>query len=281
MRIVFALVLILGVALAGGAAYFAFQQFSVNETKIAELTKRVSKNVEMADVYVASEELKYGQVLTKENVKTIEWPVNSIPETAFTNIDALFGAEDETDTRIVIRVVDANEILLSTKVTNLGEDAGVASRLEKGMRAFTIRVDVASGVSGFLRPGDKIDIYWTGEVERGSKVTKLIMDGIALIAIDQKSSNSTDSAPTVAKTVTVAVSPRTVASLVQAQSTGKLLLSLRGVGDETTSESIEVTQNDLLGRVQKQAEIKEAARICTIKTRKGADVIEVPIPCSN
>jgi pilus assembly protein CpaB len=280
MRIVFALVLILGVALAGGAAYFAFQQFSVNETKIAELTKRVSRNVEMADVYVASEELKYGQVLTAEKVKTIEWPLNSIPETAFTNIEDLFGAEGETDTRIVIRVVDANEILLSTKVTNLGEDAGVASRLEKGMRAFTIRVDVASGVSGFLRPGDKIDIYWTGEVERGSKVTKLIMDGIALIAIDQ-SSNASDSAPTVAKTVTVAVSPRTVASLVQAQSTGKLLLSLRGVGDETTSESIEVTQNDLLGRVQKQAEIKEAARICTIKTRKGADVIEVPIPCSN
>ncbi len=280
MRIVFALVLILGVALAGGAAYFAFQQFSVNETKIAELKKRVSRNVEMADVYVASEELKYGQVLTAENVKTIEWPLNSIPETAFTNIEDLFGTEGETDTRIVIRVVDANEILLSTKVTNLGEDAGVASRLEKGMRAFTIRVDVASGVSGFLRPGDKIDIYWTGEVERGSKVTKLIMDGIALIAIDQ-SSNASDSAPTVAKTVTVAVSPRTVASLVQAQSTGKLLLSLRGVGDETTSESIEVTQNDLLGRVQKQAEIKEAARICTIKTRKGADVIEVPIPCSN
>lgn len=280
MRIVFALVLIFGVALAGGAAYFAFQQFSVNETKIAELKKRVSKNVEMAEVYVAAEELKYGQVLTREHVKAIEWPLNSIPDTAFTNIEALFGSEDETDTRIVIRVVDANEILLSTKLTNLGEDAGVASRLEKGMRAFTIRVDVASGVSGFLRPGDKIDIYWTGEVERGSKVTKLIMDGIALIAIDQ-SSNASDAAPTVAKTVTVAVSPRTVASLVQAQSTGKLLLSLRGVGDDTTSESIEVTQNDLLGRVQKQAEIKEAARICTIKTRKGADVIEVTIPCSN
>ncbi len=119
MRIVFALVLILGVALAGGAAYFAFQQFSVNETKIAELKKRVSRNVEMADVYVASEELKYGQVLTAENVKTIEWPLNSIPETAFTNIEDLFGTEGETDTRIVIRVVDANEILLSTKVTNL------------------------------------------------------------------------------------------------------------------------------------------------------------------
>ena len=280
MRIVFALVLILGIALAGGAVYFASQQFNANQSRIAELRKRVSKNVELVDVYVAAVELKYGQVLTKEDVKTIEWPINSIPETAFTTIEDLFGDEQETDTRVVIRVVDPGEILLSTKVTNLGEDAGVASRLEKGMRAFTLRVDVASGVSGFLRPGDKVDIYWTGEFDRGEKVTKLIMDGISLIAIDQTSGTAT-SEPTVAKTVTVAVSPKTVASLAQAQSTGKLLLSLRGVNDDTTSEAIEITQNDLLGRQDEVIKAKEVEKICTIKTRKGAEVIEVPIPCTD
>ena len=280
MRIVFALVLILGVALAGGAVYFASQQFSANESRIAELKKRVSKNVEMTDVYVAANELNYGQVLTKEDVKTVEWPVNSIPETAFTEIEDLFGVEDDGDFRTVIRVVDPGEILLSTKVTNLGEDAGVASRLAKGMRAFTLHVDVASGVSGFLRPGDKVDVYWTGQVSRGDTVTKLIMDNIALMAIDQTSGEASN-APTVAKTVTVSVSPKTVAALAQAQSTGKLLLSLRGVDDETTSEAIEVTQNDLLGRVEAKEEVQEAAKICTIKTRKGAEVIEVPITCAN
>ncbi len=279
MRIVFALVLILGIALAGGAVYFASQQFNANQSRIAELKKRVSKNVELVDVYIAAAELKYGQILTKDDVKTIEWPINSIPETAFTKVEDLFGDEQETDSRVVIRVVDPGEILLSTKVTNLGEDAGVASRLEKGMRAFTLRVDVASGVSGFLRPGDKVDIYWTGEVDRGDKVTKLIMDGISLIAIDQTSGTAT-SEPTVAKTVTVAVSPKTVASLAQAQSTGKLLLSLRGVNDDTTSEAIEVTQNDLLGRQDEVVKATEVEKICTIKTRKGADVIEVPIPCT-
>lgn len=280
MRIVFALVLILGVALAGGAVYFASQQFNANQSRIAELKKRVSKNVELVDVYVAAVELKYGQILTKDDVKTIEWPANSIPETAFTKDEVLFGDGQETDFRVVIRVVDPGEILLSTKVTNLGEDVGVASRLAKGMRAFTLRVDVASGVSGFLRPGDKVDIYWTGEVSRGEKVTKLIMDGIKLIAIDQ-TAETTGSEPTVAKTVTVAVSPKTVASLAQAQSTGKLLLSLRGVNDDTVSEAIEVTQNDLLGRKDEVVKVEEIERICTIKTRKGADVIEVPIPCTD
>jgi pilus assembly protein CpaB len=284
MRIVFALVLILGVGLAGGAVYFASQQFDANQSKIAELSQRVSKNVELTDVYVAAKELKYGQVLTKEDVKTIEWPANSIPETAFTKMEDLFGNTDQpgyNKVRTVIRVVDPGEILLSTKVTKLGQDAGVASRLAKGMRAFTLRVDVASGVSGFLRPGDKVDIYWTGEVDRGNKVTKLIMDNIALIAIDQSANSSSSSEATVAKTVTVAVSPRTVASLAQAQSTGKLLLSLRGVNDNTTSNAIEVTQNDLLGRQNIQVAAPKVEKICTIKTRKGSDVVEVPIPCSN
>jgi len=287
MRIVFALVLIIGITLAGGAVYFAGQQFNANANHIADLKKRVANNVELTDVYVAADDLKYGKVLTKEDVKVIEWPANSIPETAFTSLEALFGEdldsdedkEEYADIRTVIRAVDAGEILLSTKVTGLGEDASVASSLTKGMRAFTLRVDVASGVSGFLRPGDKIDIYWTGRVGK-STVTRLIMDGISLIAIDQ-SANSQTQAPTVAKTVTVAVSPRTVASLAQAQSTGNLLLSLRGVNDETNSDNIEVTQNDLLGREEAQAVAVEEKKVCTIKTRKGSEVIQVPIPCSN
>ncbi|MEH6360904.1 MAG: Flp pilus assembly protein CpaB, partial [Amylibacter sp.] len=63
MRIVFALVLILGIALAGGAVYFASQQFNANQSRIAELKKRVSNNVEVIDVYIAAVELKYGQIL--------------------------------------------------------------------------------------------------------------------------------------------------------------------------------------------------------------------------
>jgi len=287
MRIVFALVLFLGISIAGGAVYVASQQFNANQAKINELSKRITKNVELVKIYVAAKDLTYGQVLTPEDVKQVEWPKDSLPETAFSEAVILFGDAAEEDKRIVIRTVDAGEILLSTKVTKIGEDAGVASRLEKGMRAFTLRVDVASGVSGFLRPGDRIDIYWTGDVstttDRGrhsEKVTRLIMDGIKLIAIDQSASESNMPAA-VAKTVTVAVSPQTVASLVQAQATGNLLLSLRGVNDETKSDAIEVTQNQLLGRTEQVQQKAVAEKICTIRTRKGSEVIEVPIACSN
>jgi pilus assembly protein CpaB len=277
MRIVFAIVLFFGISIAGGAVYLAMDRFSQYESALADQKKPTKEIVELTEVYVAAGELQYGQPLTREDVRVVKWPVDGVPDTAFTDIEDLIGKEGERDVRTVLRLIDPGEVILASKITGIGEDAGVSSRLAKGMRAFAIRVDVASGVSGFLRPGDKIDVYWSGD-DNGEFVTQLILDGITLIAIDQMAQQDRNR-PTVARTVTVSVSPQVVASLVQAQTTGKLLLSLRGVNDDTTSEQIEVTQRDLLGRRQEEQIVEE--KVCSIKTRKGAEVIDIPIPCAN
>ena len=81
------------------------------------------------------------------------------------------------------------------------------------MRAFAVKVDLTSGVSGFLRPGDHVDIYWTGKLDSDrmrtegnstGEVTKLIENGVELIAVDQVSDENTTGA-ILARTVTVAV----------------------------------------------------------------------------
>jgi len=63
-------------------------------------------------------------------------------------------------------------------VTEPGDIAGITSLLSPGMRAFTINVDVQSGVSGFLRPGDRVDIYWSGSLRTAGgdnqNITRLI-----------------------------------------------------------------------------------------------------------
>ena len=276
MRIVFALVLFVGVAIAGGAVYLAMERFNQYETALANKKTKVVQRYEMKMVYVAATELAYGRLLTIDDILAIEIPVDAVPETAFSDEARLLGSGEDRDFRTVIRAMDAGEFIMGTKVTALGEDAGVSSRLAAGMRAFAIRVDVASGVSGFLRPGDRIDVYWTGQ-SRSETITKLILEGLTLIAIDQMAGGNRNHT-TVARTVTVAANPKTIAVLVQAQSTGNLLLSLRGINDNTTSEQVQVTKDDLLGL--EQVVVKEE-KVCTIKTRKGAEFIETPIACSN
>ena len=152
------------------------------------------------------------------------------------------------------------------------------------MGAFEISGSSSSGVSGCLRPAYRVDVYWTGSISNGKsrgEVTKLIERIVSLIADDHTSGNVERAR--IARTVTVAVTPNQVASLAQAQSTGRLSLSLVGAGDDIEiANNIEVNQQDLLGIVKEvKAPAAAKEKVCTIRTRRGAEVVSIPIPCTN
>jgi pilus assembly protein CpaB len=280
---IFGLVLLVGIALAGGAVYLAKGQIGQYKNAIARAEAAKSQIIPTKKIFVVNRALKYGEKLNKDDVRIVDFPTSALPEGHFTELTAIFP-ETTDEKRVVLRPIEKNEALLSVKVTKPGENAGLTSQLERGMRAFAISVDVSSGVSGFLRPGDRVDVYWTGRVGNGqsrNEVTKLIETRISLIAIDQ-SSGDVEGAR-IARTVTVAVDPNQVASLAQAQSTGRLSLSLVGAGDNVEiASNIEVNQQDLLGIVaQAPAPVAAQEKVCTIRTRRGAEVVNLPIPCTN
>jgi pilus assembly protein CpaB len=116
-------------------------------------------------------------------------------------------------------------------------------------------------------------------------VTQLIESGLTIVGIDQSAdaSSAVEGAP---RTVTVQVSPQQVANLALAQNTGSLSLSLVGYGDEVVATAVEVDQNSLLGIEEAPVEVAEVApapppppRVCTVRTRRGAEVIETPVEC--
>lgn len=273
MRVVFFLVLLVGIGMAGFGIYMLNEKFNKDQAELKRLRAAYASRVEFSPVVVATEELKYGQALRPEHIKIVEWPKGAQPENVFRTLEDILGPEGSRP-RAILRTIEPGEAVLTTKVTNFGQDAGVSSRLSAGMRAFTIRVDVASGVSGFLQPGDHVDILWSGN-DNGQTITRLILEKIKLIAIDQIADEDTNR-PIVARTVTVEVAPIIVASLAQAQATGKLSLSLRGAEDDTSTGPLNVDTSDLLGTVET---VVQQERVCTIKVRKGAEVVEIPAEC--
>lgn len=280
MRLLFAVVLLIGLGLAGFAVYMVQGYVAEYQTALAHEKAVNAQKVKLTDVYVAKRPMVYGEKLAVEDAELVKWPVKSLPEGYFQKAEDLFP-EENLKPRIILRAIEKNEPLLAVKMTAPGEEAGITSRLSKGKRAFAIRVDVSSGVSGFLRPGDRVDVYWTGSVRGKNKVTKLIEAGVKLIAVDQIADSGRQS-PVIARTVTVEASPQQVAALAQAQSTGQLSLSLVGATDETTAGSVEIDQNVLLGLAE-ETEVVEAEpeKVCTIRTRRGSEVVEIPIPCTN
>jgi pilus assembly protein CpaB len=282
MRMVFGLVLVLGVGLAGLAVYMARGYFSTYQNELARQRAMNSEIVETSEVFVLTRRIRYGERIRLSDVRPVKWPANAVPAGSFPSMDMLFPKGPDK-LRTALRTMESGEAVLMMKVTSPGADAGITSRLSKGMRAFTIKVDVTSGVSGFLRPGDKVDVYWTGQVRNARSngdVTKLIEPGVHLVAVDQ-SSDDDRNGPSIARTVTVEASPRQVAALAQAQATGRLSLSLVGADDNTISGPIQVNQDQLLGIKAAEVAVVQQQRVCTIKTRRGAEVVMIPIPCTN
>lgn len=279
MRGMFGLVLVAGVALAGSAVYLAQGYIGQTQSQLEQERQLRERIGPVVQVYVVTKTKHYGDPLTPEDVALVYWPKNSLPSGVFTDPAVLFP-EGVKESRYILRQMDEFEPLLASKVTDPGEAAGLTGQIARGMRAFAIKVDVASGVSGFVQPGDRVDVYWTGNVDGTSgDITRLIESSTRIIAVDQQSDVSAGA--TVARTVTVAATPEQVARLAQAQATGRLALSLVGAGDDTITDTIEITSQQL-HNIQKQevAQI-EAERVCTVIQRSGSERIEVPIPCTN
>lgn len=282
MRAVFGLVLVLGLGLAGAAVYMARGFISENAERQAQAEAALAAMVETVEVYAAKTRLEYGDTITPDTIQVIRYAEEYLPEGVFFTKEEMFP-QGEDVLRIALRPIEPNEVLLDVKMTEPGEDAGLTQRLGAGMRAFAIRVDVTSGVGGFLRPGDRVDVYWSGRANGangGNEFTRLIESRVQIIAVDQSSDGNRQEAR-VARTVTVEVSPTQVAALAQAQATGNLTLSLVGTNDDSIASSIEVDTKRLLGITEQEIVEVEAERVCTIRTRRGAEVVEIPITCTN
>jgi pilus assembly protein CpaB len=263
MRIIAILVLVFGVALAGGAVFFASKYYDEMKASMAQ------KGPDTVRVLVAKKSLAYGAQVTAESLQWVEWPKQAVPAGAFTSIEGLFG-KNKNEKRIVLRGIEAGEPILDARITKFGESPRVAMNLGEGMRAVSIRIDDVSGVSGFVAPGDRVDILLTRTIEN-NLVSSVILQEIAVIAVDQQSSSET-SGPRLGRTVTFEVNTNQAQRLALAQQVGRLSLTLRGFGEATDEKMAPVTADQLsdLGAAPKE-------EISKVRVRRGTQLSDVRI----
>lgn len=286
MRAVFALVLLVGMGLAGMAVYMIQGYMSDLEGALQQERAFNAKAGKLVEVYVFAKPKKYGDALAEEDVQVIYWPEKALPESIFKDKATLFP-ENADGPRYIMRSTEAFEPVLASRVTEPGELASLTSKLEKGKRAFAIRVGVDSGISNFVKPDDYIDILWTGGVagvEGG--MTRQIESAVLVIAVDSAINEGQVSSGTVAQTVTVAATPEQVARLAQAQATGQLTLSLARDATETVEGTVETDKNAMLGIVEEVVApevVVQEEKKCYAKQRSGGVLVDtnVEIPCNN
>src|SRR5262249_44041797 len=109
-------------------------------------------------IVVAAKPLRFGAELSSMSLREIAWPEDAVPAGAFTKIDDLLSSNGR---RVVLTAIEANEPILSSKITGPGQRATLSAMLQDGMKAVTIRVNDVEGVAGFVLPGDRVDVALT------------------------------------------------------------------------------------------------------------------------
>lgn len=188
--------------------------------------------IETVPIVVAVGQVPRGVTLTAEMVTTRDWPKEYIPE------GALLLTGEAIGRTVWIPLVEGDP-LVESKLATLGAGRGMAALIPRGMRAVTIQTpNVATGVAGFILPGNKVDVLWTDSQSRqddktGGGSTVTLLQNVEILAVDQQieipNENKVD--PRELRSVTLLVNPTDASKLDLGQNRGTLRLSLRNPED--------------------------------------------------
>jgi pilus assembly protein CpaB len=225
----------------------------------------------MAKVLVAAKDLEPGKRLTEGDLAWKDWPLDEVNPAFITDGSTPHPAKpadeakgesttEKTETAVegtakavakiagpgaksdyvgsVVREpILAGEPIVGRKIVRAGDSGYLAAYLEPGMRAMAIGVTVESAAGGFILPGDRVDVVFTGEdksgVEGGGSkfIAGTVLHNVKVLAIDQSTRAGDDEQAVVGATATLEVGPRDAEILAQAKAQGELSLSLRSYAD--------------------------------------------------
>jgi len=190
-------------------------------------------------VAVAAADLPWGTKIKPEMIKTISYLQESIPSGHFSK------AGDLKD-RILIAPLKANDPITEHRLApNSVETGGVAAVLKPGSRAIAVKGDKVIGISGFINPGNRVDVLVTvKDPKKKEEKTKTILENIQVLATGTQIQENEKGEPSPVDVYTLEVTPEEAEKLALAAAEGRLQLALRSVidSDDVLTEGITVTQ---------------------------------------
>jgi len=197
---------------------------------IQQTAKAKSKTYQMQQVAVAAYDLPWSTVLTKDMVRTGTFLKESLPNGYYPNIDQVIG-------RTLIQPIRANEPVIEARLAPTSmASGGVAAVITMKKRAMSVHVDKVVGVSGYIRPGNRVDIMVTlpSPEEGGTPITKIVLENVLILAVgpefnDPKKKEGAQQS--LVDVITMEVTPEEGEKLALATTQGRLQLALRNAGD--------------------------------------------------
>ena len=215
--------------LAFGAAVIMFiilytsMNFLVKKEEV--VIEKTKYSTESTSVVVAKMNIPPRTRIQENMLQLKEIPVELVPE------GAIKSFSDVKDVQVKVSIF-AGDILTIQKVFTKTDAESFAGSIPPECRAVSISVNDVTGVAGFAKPGDFVDLLLS-EKSPYSATTTVLLQNVLLLSINQDmtgsgtvgdSSSSAISNPTIA---TFALNPEDTLRLVSATKIGEIYISLR------------------------------------------------------
>ncbi len=265
-------ILFLGVAaIAGSVSLVALHHLVVSYETAIE-TQRKPEDTVM--VMVAARDLYQGITIAEDDLYAIEIPPRYLAEGVFLSPDHVVG-------RIPRERVLANEFVRSSRLANPESGIGMNAVIPRGMRALSVNISDGRALSGFLNPGNYVDLLVSIVPEGGDAEleTTTLLQAVFVLGVNSRMGDeSREDAKRVRgrqqqyRTVTLLVSAEQAEEVAFAENQGDLRLLLRNQDDIAANPVPGVDMDKLLGRLTPIAEI-EVTRIKEVRPERTSVVI--------
>jgi Flp pilus assembly protein CpaB len=147
-----------------------------------EAPKVVAK-IPTQEVVVPLVPISEGKTLSISDITSVKWPSEFLPK----------GATFEDTSQVVGRVAKQDlfpgEPIFAEKVSGSDTNGGLPAIIPKGMRAVSVAVTEVKGVAGFVKPGDRVDVLTTFEIEqeggKSERKTRTVLQNVLVLASAQ------------------------------------------------------------------------------------------------
>ena len=199
------------------------------------------QKTEAAPVAVAAGNLPWGTKLKPEMIKTVPYLKESLPT-------GYFSSTIDLKDRVIVAPLKLNEAITEAKLAPTSvKTGGVSSVLKPGMRAIAVKGDKIIGISGFINPGNRVDVIVTVKDPGTKKIkSKIFLENLAVLATGTQIQTNEKGEPMPVDVYTLEVTPKQAEKVALAASEGRLQFALRGVIDSEDARTNGITIPELL-----------------------------------
>jgi len=238
------------IVVAGITAFIARSLVSTPEVTQTTIVQQVESEIQ---ILVSTKDIQTGYFLKKDDLEWQSWPGDNINDNyTRKESDATASSQMETFLGSVAKApIAAGEPILNGRVVKPGARGFMAAVLKPGYRAVSISINSRTGISGFIFPGDTVDVLLTHSVveeDTGQRdnaqiqATETVLEDIRVLAIDTQMTNETNT-PSIGKIATFEVSPKQAQKIALMTRMGELSLALRSLAIEENGDKIVQTAN--------------------------------------